>query len=194
MQSVVKALQAVGCESMILDQAEEILAADAAVLPGVGAFGEAMRNIREKGLEQAIQKLVSTGKPFLGICLGMQVLFESSEESSGTSGLGILKGKICRIPRQEGLKIPHIGWNALALKTGQGIFQNISKNSYVYFVHSYFLHAEEPIVTATARYGTTIDAAVQKGNLFACQFHPEKSGDVGIQILKNFKQICEGAK
>lgn len=192
MQSVVKALRFIGCESCITQQRKEVLAADAVVLPGVGAFGHAMARIREKGLEEAIKAFIHTGKPFLGICLGMQVLFESSGESPGVKGLGILKGKICKIPAEKDLKIPHIGWNSLEINTQNPLFLHIPENPYVYFVHSYFLQAEEPIVTATTGYGVAIDAAVQKGNLFATQFHPEKSGDTGIQILRNFKAICEG--
>lgn len=191
MQSVVKALEYVGCSTLITDKSAEILAADAAVLPGVGAFGDAMQNLRGKGLDKTIDGFIHTKKPFLGICLGMQVLFESSEETAGVLGLGILKGKIRKIPGGENLKIPHIGWNSLDLKKEDGLFQGLAVNPYVYFVHSYCLKAEEHVVSATTQYGITIDAAVQKDNLYACQFHPEKSGDIGIAMLKNFKRICE---
>ena len=161
------------------------------MLPGVGSFGDAMNQLRSRGLERPIHDFVDSGKPFLGICLGLQILFESSEESPGAAGLGLLKGKILHLPRESGLKIPHIGWNSLALKEGESLFARLPQESYVYFVHSYYLRAEEDVVTATAEYGTVIHAAVRKGNLMACQFHPEKSGRVGLQILRNFAAMLE---
>lgn len=189
-KSVEKALQALGEEAIITRDREKILNAEHVILPGVGAFGDAMSKLRSFGLEEVIYEVVQKGIPFLGICLGLQLLFERSDESDGVKGLGLLKGEILRIPDEPGLKIPHIGWNSLKLPRGGRLFQGISEDSYVYFVHSYYLKAEdESIVTATAQYGTLIHASVEKDNIFACQFHPEKSSEVGLTILKNFINI-----
>lgn len=189
-KSVEKALQALGEEAIITRDREKILNAEHVILPGVGAFGDAMSKLRSFGLEEVIYEVVQKGMPFLGICLGLQLLFERSDESDGVKGLGLLKGEILRIPDEPGLKIPHIGWNSLKLPRGGRLFQGISEDSYVYFVHSYYLKAEdESIVTATAQYGTLIHASVEKDNIFACQFHPEKSSEVGLTILKNFINI-----
>lgn len=190
LKSVEKALHYLGQESIITRDRDEILGADKVILPGVGSFGDAMGKIRDYGLEEVIHQVVEKDIPFLGICLGLQLMFESSEESPGVSGLGILKGRILRIPDKEGLKIPHIGWNSLHLTNNGRLFEGLEENSYVYFVHSYYLKAEEPeIVKASAWYGTDIHASVEKGNIFACQFHPEKSSDVGLHILKNFSEL-----
>ena len=186
LQSVEKALRYLGCECAVTADARALLAGDGAILPGVGSFGDAMEQLRARGLEQPIHEFVNSGKPFLGICLGLQILVESSEESPGATGLGLLKGKILRLPKESGLKIPHIGWNSLNIRPDEPLFAGLPEEPYVYFVHSYYLKAEEDIVTATAEYGAQIHAAVRKGNLMACQFHPEKSGRVGLQILKNF--------
>ena len=191
LQSVEKALRHIGCDCQVTADPAALLASEAAVLPGVGSFGDAMNQLRSRGLERPIHDFVDSGKPFLGICLGLQILFESSQESPGAAGLGLLKGKILHLPRESGLKIPHIGWNSLALKEGESLFAGLPQESYVYFVHSYYLRAEEDVVTATAEYGTVIHAAVRKGNLMACQFHPEKSGRVGLQILRNFVAMLE---
>ena len=152
-----------------------------------------MDELRRRGLEKPIRNFIASGKPFLGICLGLQILFESSEESPGVPGLGILKGKIVRIPAGEGLKIPHMGWNSLSLRGNGDLFNRLKEDSYVYFVHSYYLKTEEDIVTAETEYGVTIHAAVQKENLMACQFHPEKSGRTGLTMLKNFITKAGGA-
>ena len=160
------------------------------ILPGVGSFGDAMGKIRQYDLEKVIHEVVERRIPFLGICLGLQLLFERSEESPGVQGLGILKGEILRIPETEGLKVPHMGWNSLEFSGDGRLFQGIPEDAYVYFVHSYYLKAEEPeIVTARTEYGTEIHASVEKGQIFACQFHPEKSSDVGLRILKNFVEL-----
>lgn len=186
-KSVEKALQFLGEEAVITRDKEIILNADHVILPGVGAFGDAMRKLHDYGLVDVIRQVAENGTPFLGICLGLQLLFESSEESPGVEGLGILKGKICRIPDAEGLKIPHIGWNSLKYPKSGKLFRGIPEDSYVYFVHSFYLKAEdESIVAATTEYGTLIHASVEKDNVFACQFHPEKSSAVGLTILKNF--------
>ena len=189
-KSVEKALQYLGQETVVSRDPEVLLKADKVVLPGVGSFGDAMEKLRNYGLIPVIHRIVDKGTPFLGICLGLQLLFESSEETPGAEGLGILKGRIVKIPPSEGLKIPHMGWNSLHLQNGGRLFQGISEDAYVYFVHSYYLQAEETeIVKATTQYSTCIHASVEKGNVFACQFHPEKSSSVGLQILKNFAQL-----
>ena len=188
-KSVEKALQYLGEEAVITRDAGEILAADKVILPGVGAFGDAMEKLNRYGLVPIIHEVVEKGIPFLGICLGLQLMFESSEEAPGVEGLGLLKGKIVRIPEGDGLKVPHMGWNSLSFPKKGRLFAGIPENSYVYFVHSYYLQAEEDIVTATAEYGVTIHASVEKGNVFACQFHPEKSSHTGLTILKNFVEL-----
>ncbi|MEE1314378.1 MAG: imidazole glycerol phosphate synthase subunit HisH [Faecalimonas sp.] len=189
-KSVEKALQKLGQEIVITRDAETILHADKVILPGVGAFGDAMANLRSYGLDKVIYQVVEKKTPFLGICLGLQLLFEKSDESKGVEGLGILEGEICKIPDGEGLKIPHMGWNSLHLQNDGRLFAGLPEESYVYFVHSYYLKAkDERIVKATTEYSTHIHASVEKDNVFACQFHPEKSSDVGLQILKNFVEL-----
>jgi len=189
-KSVEKALIHLGEEPVITRDKEVILSSDKVILPGVGAFGDAMAKLKEYGLIDVIQKVVEKKTPFLGICLGLQLMFESSEESKGVEGLGLLKGHILRIPEKEGLKIPHMGWNNIKVREDAKLFKNLPEDPYVYFVHSYYLKAEDPaVVAATTDYSVTIHAAVEKDNLFACQFHPEKSSDVGLQILKNFIEI-----
>ena len=189
-RSVEKALQSLSEEAVVTRDRDTILNADRVILPGVGAFGDAMEKIRRYGLEEVIREVVSQRTPFLGICLGLQLMFERSDESDGVAGLGLLKGEILRIPESEELKIPHIGWNSLTFPNRGRLFEGIPENSYVYFVHSYYLKAaDERIVTAATEYGATIHASVEKDNIFACQFHPEKSSDVGLKILKNFISI-----
>ena len=192
MKSVEKALLFLGEEVVITRDAEIILGADGVILPGVGAFGDAMEKLHSYGLVEVIKKCVGRGIPFLGICLGLQLLFEGSEESPGVEGLHILDGKIVRIPAEDGLKVPHIGWNDLSFPNRGKLFQGINQGADVYFVHSYYLQAsDENIVTATTEYGAHIHASVEKGNVFACQFHPEKSSDVGMQILRNFIRVTK---
>lgn len=190
-RSVEKALLALGEEAIVTRDKDIILSADRVILPGVGAFGDAMNKIRGYELEDAIKEVINKGTPFLGICLGLQLMFERSDESKGVSGLGILKGEILRIPDEPGLKIPHIGWNSLKYPNQGKLYLGIPEQSYVYFVHSYYLKAEEDdIVVAATEYGNTlIHASVEKNNVFACQFHPEKSSEVGLTILKNFINI-----
>lgn len=189
-KSVEKALQLLGEETVLTRDKDTILSADKVILPGVGAFGDAMANLDRFGLVRVIHEVVERNIPFLGICLGLQLLFESSEESPGVKGLGILKGKIVRIPERPGMKIPHMGWNSLHIQNNGRLFTGIPEDTYVYFVHSYYLQAEdERIVKATCEYGTTIHASVEQGNVFACQFHPEKSSLWGLKILKNFADI-----
>lgn len=187
LKSVEKALRHLGEDVVITRETDVILSADRVILPGVGAFGDAMGKLHQFGLAEVIHQVVERGIPLLGICLGLQLLFESSEESVGVEGLGVLKGKIMRIPDQPGLKIPHMGWNSLEITPGTRLFHGLKQNSYVYFVHSYYLKAEEEgIVAAAAEYSTHIHAAVESGNVCACQFHPEKSSEVGLKILENF--------
>lgn len=186
-KSVEKAMQLLGQEVTVTREREAILRADKVILPGVGAFGDAMDKIRQYGLYEVIHEVVDKGTPFLGICLGLQLLFERSEESPKAEGLGVLKGEILRIPETPGLKIPHMGWNSLAIRPGARLFEGIEEGAYVYFVHSYYLKAQdEAVVAAAAEYGVSIHASVESGHLFACQFHPEKSGSTGLRILKNF--------
>ena len=190
LKSVENALQYLGEECIVTRDKEELLKADKIILPGVGAFGDAMEKLHKFGLVDVIHKLVKENKPFLGICLGLQLMFESSEEGPGVKGLGLLPGKIVKFPEKEGFKIPHMGWNSIDVKEGSRLFKGVSNNSYVYFVHSYYLQAEnENDVAATTEYITHVHASVEHDNIFACQFHPEKSGDVGLRILKNFCEL-----
>ena len=194
-KSVEKAVQFLGEEAVVTRDRQTILTADHVILPGVGSFGDAMEKIRSYGLEEVIHEVVEQGTPFLGICLGLQLLFASSEETPGVKGLDILPGIIQRIPDAPGIKIPHIGWNSLHFPKENRLFQGIEEDSYVYFVHSYYLKAGNiDDVAATTEYGTLIHAAVEHGNIFACQFHPEKSSEVGLHILKNFITICREEK
>lgn len=199
-KSVQKALLSLGEEVVLTRKPQEILQAEKVILPGVGSFGDAMQKLKEYNLIDVIYQVVEKKTPFLGICLGLQLMFESSQESEGVEGLGILKGKIVRIPDSldesgKPRKIPHIGWNSLYFPKESRLFAGLPQESYVYFVHSFYLQAqEEDIVAATAEYGVTIHAAVEKDNVFACQFHPEKSSEVGLTILKNFVQIGRKAE
>lgn len=189
-KSVEKAMQLLGQEVKITRDRDEIMAADHVILPGVGAFGDAMEKLHQYGLVEVIHEVTKKGTPFLGICLGLQLLFERSDEAPGVEGLGVLKGDILKLPDKEGYKIPHMGWNSLDFPREGRLFKGLGEHPYVYFVHSYYLKAaEEEIVTATVDYTTTIHASVEKDNVFACQFHPEKSSDVGLQILKNFVEL-----
>lgn len=185
--SVEKALLSLGERPVVTRDRETILGADRVILPGVGAFGDAMARLGQYGLVNVIRETVARGVPFLGICLGQQLLFQGSGESEGVKGLGILPGRILKIPPAPGLKIPHMGWNSLDIKPGSKLFKGIENGAYVYFVHSYYLKAEDSsIVAASTEYSTHIHAAVERDNVFACQFHPEKSGGTGLRILNNF--------
>ena len=189
-KSVEKALLLLGQEVEVTGDPERILKAEKVILPGVGAFGDAMENLKRAGLDEVIRRVAAKGTPFLGICLGLQLLFERSDEAPGAEGLGLLEGEILKIPDQEGLKIPHMGWNSLHLEHGGRLFRGIEEQSYVYFVHSYYLKAkDESIVKASTEYSTHIHASVEKDNIFGCQFHPEKSSEVGLKILKNFVEL-----
>ena len=190
LKSVEKALLYLGQDVLVTRDREKILGADIVILPGVGNFGDAMEKLKGYGLEEVIRETARQGKPFLGICLGLQLLFERSAEAPGVEGLGILKGEILRIPDREDLKVPHIGWNSLKLQNQGRLFAGLEEEPYVYFVHSYYLKAADPqIVKAVTEYGVRIDASVESGNVFACQFHPEKSSRTGLKILKNFAEL-----
>lgn len=192
-KSVEKALLSLGEQVKVTRVPEEILNAEGVILPGVGAFGDAMKRLESYDLIKTIGQVAERRIPFLGICLGLQLMFESSEESPGVKGLGLLPGRILRIPDAGGLKVPHIGWNNLKYPHEGRLFRGLPEDSYVYFVHSYYLQAEdEGIVTATTEYGTLIHASVEKDNMFACQFHPEKSSAVGMKILQNFIAVVKG--
>ena len=189
-KSVEKAFKILGEDTVLTRDFSVIKRAERVVLPGVGSFAAAMENLKKYELDKAIHEFVESGKPFLGICLGLQLLFESSEESIGVEGLGILDGKVIRIPDGPGIKVPHIGWNSLDFPNKGRLFEGIDEGSFVYFVHSYYLEAADPsIVTATTEYGAHIHASVEKDNVFACQFHPEKSSTVGLKILENFAKL-----
>ncbi len=187
LMSVKKALDYIGAESEITMDKDKILSASHIILPGVGSFGDAMQSMENRGMVETVKTAARSGKPFLGICLGLQLLFGKSDESRGVSGLSLLSGEIVSIPKNMGLKVPHIGWNSVSIKQKCGIFKDIPDESYFYFVHSYYLkNAEEKDVAATAQYGVEIQCAIQQGNLCATQFHPEKSGKAGLKLLENF--------
>lgn len=187
LKSVEKALFHLGEEALITRDKTELLRADKVILPGVGQFGDAMEKLHHYQLVEVIREIVEKKTPFLGICLGMQVLFERSDECKGVEGLSILKGDILRIPSGENVKIPHMGWNSLTIKEGAKLYQGLDQQAFVYFVHSYYLRAQNPdIVAATTQYSTLIHASVEQDNVYGCQFHPEKSGETGLRLLKNF--------
>lgn len=189
-KSVENAVRFLGHEVKVTAETDQILQADHIILPGVGAFGDAMKRLESRGLTAAIRTAVEQEKPFLGICLGLQLLFEESEESPGVPGLALLPGRILRIPDGEGRKVPQIGWNDLSFPKKSRLLEGVPEGSFVYFVHSYYLQAQDPgDVAARTSYGVSIDAAVERGNLFACQFHPEKSERIGMQILRNFLAV-----
>jgi len=195
LQSVRNALNFLGCPNNVVSDAEKIESADGAILPGVGAFGSAMQEIGKRGMKDAIRKFAFSGKPFIGICAGMQLMFEESEETPGIGGLGIMPGKVFLFPHGAGLKIPHMGWNSIKISKWSRLIGSLPDDPYMYFVHSYYVRADDrSSVSATADYGVVFDAAVEKGNIFGCQFHPEKSGRTGLSILKGFADLTGGAR
>ena len=189
-KSVEKALQFLGKEPVVTRDKETLLQAEKVIVPGVGAFGDAMGKMHQYGLVEVLREIAAKGTPLLGICLGLQLFFESSEETPGVEGLGLLPGKIVRIPDKEGFKIPHMGWNSIQINPASRLLKGIEEGAYVYFVHSYYLQAEnEADVAATTDYVVNIHAAAEHENIFATQFHPEKSGEIGLRILKNFIEL-----
>ncbi len=187
LRSVQKACELLGAKAEITSDAATIEKADHIILPGVGAFGDCMQSLHKTNLIETVRQVAQSGKPFLGICLGMQLLFESSEESPGVEGLGIFPGEIVKIPKQENYKIPHMGWNSLRFPKETPLFAGLPENPFVYFVHSYYAKPKDTsIVAATTDYCGELTVSIQKDNIFATQFHPEKSGDIGLMILKNF--------
>ena len=189
LHSAAKALEKVGAQVVVTRDPAEVLRADKVVLPGVGAFGDCMKNLNERGLAPVIHEVIAAGKPFLGICVGLQLLFEGSEEDPGVAGLGIFKGMVRKIAA-PGLKIPHMGWNNLEYRTSSSLFQGLPPAAYVYFVHSYHaVPTDESCITAVTDYGGQVTAAVGRGLVQAVQFHPEKSSAVGLKILANFKEM-----
>lgn len=189
LRSVEKAIARSGAAVAVTSDAEAILAADGVVLPGVGAFGACMRNLEERGLVDTVKRAARSGKPFLGICVGMQILFEESEEFGRVEGLGLFRGRVKRFsgPEVAGLKIPQMGWNRLSIRKRTAELEGVDEGAYVYFVHSYYVEPADPaIVAATTDYGFPFAAAVADGAVFACQFHPEKSQAVGLSILERF--------
>lgn len=193
LKSVKNALDQLGAANMRASTSKEILLADAVILPGVGEFGTAMAELERRGIKEAVIEAAGSGRPLLGICLGMQLLFEAGEESPGAKGLGILPGRVPRFPAEMGLKIPHMGWNSVMPIKENRLLDGLPKGSYMYFVHSFYVKAAERAdVSAISEYGLIFDAAVERGNIFGCQFHPEKSGAAGLVILKNFIEIAKG--
>ena len=188
-KSVEKALLSLGQEVVITDDADTILNAERIILPGVGAFGNAMAQLEKTGLDEVIREAVRRKIPFLGICLGLQLLFEKSDEALGVKGLGVLKGEVKKIPAKKGLKIPHMGWNSLHFAHNGKLFQGIEEGAYVYFVHSYYVETDSQYITTTADYGVKVPGIVEKGNVYGMQFHPEKSGSVGLNLLRTFGNI-----
>lgn len=187
LRSVQKACEYVGEKAVITDNREEILNADKVILPGVGSFGSCIESIRKANLFDCIRQVTESGTPFLGICLGLQLLFEASDESPDAKGLGILKGRCVKIPQSDGVKIPHIGWNSITFPNPSPLFTGIEDGSFVYFVHSYYMQPnDKSVITAVCDYSASLPVALSRGNIHATQFHPEKSGDVGLKILKNF--------
>ena len=196
-RSVQRACAHLGYEYKLTRDRGEILSSDHVILPGVGSFGSAMQKLHEYGIDEVLHEARDKGIPILGICLGLQLFYERSEESPDVNGLGLLQGEIVRIPDQNGtLKIPHMGWNALTYPSEGKLFAGIPENTCVYFVHSYYLPADGPeagsdtgTIKAVTDYGVTVGASIEKDNLFACQFHPEKSGEWGLKILDNFLKV-----
>ena len=197
LHSVEKALKFINVNAVVTDEPELILNADGVILPGVGAFNDCIASLRRERLDKVVLKVIDKATPFLGICLGYQMLFEHSEEHAGNGGtakgLGVFKGGVRRIPGDTGLKVPHIGWSRLIIERPSPLLAGLPDEPFVYFVHSYYAEAEDRnIVTARCRYGIMFDVCISDGNVFGTQFHPEKSGDTGLAILKNFTKVVYG--
>ena len=195
LKSVRNALDYLGCQNTVAASPREIAAADGVILPGVGEFGTAMGEMKKRGLTEVVKDAAASGKPFLGICLGMQLLFDESEESPGVAGLGVIPGQSLLFPADAGLKIPHMGWNSIKIKKDARLLGCLKGEPYMYFVHSYYVKAADPAcVAAVTDYGVTFDASVERGSLFGCQFHPEKSGEAGLAVLRRFTEMAGGGR
>lgn len=190
LRSVSKAVEHVAGKAKVTRDPKEVAKADKVILPGVGAFRDCIGNLKEYGLVDPVKEFIASGKPFLGICVGMQLLADESEEGGRYQGLGIIPGKVRRFPADSGLKVPHMGWNQLKLKGDPTLLKGLDEE-FVYFVHSYYLEPAKPkgVVAATCDYGTTFAAALEKDNIFATQFHPEKSQKIGLKILERFVNL-----
>ena len=192
LRSVEKALQKVGAQTLVTSEPEKVLIAEGLVLPGVGAFKDCMRNLKEYRLIDPLHKFIQSGRPFLGICLGLQLLFSESTEFGLYKGLDIIKGKVVRFPQNSTVKVPHMGWNTVKIEKEVPFLQDIEDESYFYFVHSYYVIPEdESIVATTTNYGVKFVSSICHNNIFACQFHPEKSQELGLKILRRFKEFCQ---
>ena len=192
LRSVEKALQKVGAQTLVTSEPEKVLIAEGLVLPGVGAFKDCMRNLKEYGLIDALYQFIQSGRPFLGICLGLQLLFSESTEFGLYKGLDIIRGKVVRFPQGSTVKVPHMGWNTVKIEKEVPFLQDIEDESYFYFVHSYYVIPEdESIVATTTNYGVKFVSSICHNNIFACQFHPEKSQELGLKILRRFKEFCQ---
>lgn len=191
--SLKSSFSAIGADAVVTSSKSELERAESIILPGVGAFCDAAKKLKDSGLEDTVISLAKAGKPLMGICLGMQLLFEKSYEYGEYRGLGLIKGEIRPIEAviPKGYKIPHIGWNSLEIRKPTPIFENVKNGEYVYFVHSYYAADCENSVTAVSDYGAPLTASVQDGNIFGCQFHPEKSGETGLKILRSFVALGE---
>lgn len=193
LRSVEKGFTSQGVEVCVTNKPEKVKNANGLILPGVGAFGDCVKNLRKEKLIEPILEYIESGKPFLGICLGLQVLFEESEESPGEKGLGLIKGKVVKFPfsKEKGLKVPQMGWNRVKTNSATAVLDGIPENSWFYFVHSFYVAPEENnLDLLTSDYGIEFTAGIVKDNIFASQFHPEKSSDMGLRILKNFAGVC----
>ena len=189
LRSVTNAFRRLGADIAITRDESVIREAHALVLPGVGAFGKCVENLKNFGLFDLLKGQIAEGKPYLGICLGMQILLESSEEAPGIAGLAVIRGRVVRF--RGAMKIPHMGWNSVEIVRPSGIFDSIPSGSYFYFVHSYFPEAQESVSATVTDYGVRFTSSLQKDNIFACQFHPEKSQAIGLRLLGNFVRLCE---
>lgn len=190
LKSVSKAFERVGADYQITRDPQDVARADKLVVPGVGAFGDCMRNLGDLGLIEPIREFIRSGRYYLGLCLGMQILMDESEEGSGVAGLGLIPGKVLKFPADLGLKVPHMGWNSLKIKKKTKLFRDLSQDCYVYFVHSYYVAPDSPqVVAATTDYGLTFASSLESKNILATQFHPEKSQQVGLQIIRNFCEL-----
>lgn len=191
LRSVQKAIENQGFEAKITSNPEDIFAATGLVLPGVGAFADCMMNLKDRGMIEPLKNYLSSGKPFLGICLGLQLLFEEGEEDGIHKGIGFLKGRVRKFTLPKEFKVPHMGWNTIDLKKESPIFKDIPDGTSFYFVHSYYVEPTEDVIAATSSYGLDFCSAIVKDNVFAIQFHPEKSSTWGLKILNNFGRLVE---